>query len=81
GGPAPPAPRPGPPRGVGGGGGAPAGAQTMVAVCTEEDRAILGDLSSWPLRAIHPVLTTAQWQQVAQPPGTARASLRFVVTP
>lgn len=59
----------------------PAGAQTMVATCTEEDRSLLGDLSAWPLRAIHPVLTTAQWQQIVQPPGTARATLRFVVTP
>lgn len=59
----------------------PAGSQRMIAICTEEDRPLLGDLAAYPMRAIHPVLTTAQWDQLPRPPMTARASLRFEVMP
>lgn len=63
----------------------PAGPQTLVAVCAEDSRPALVDVSGLPLRAIYPVLSGAQWselQHTAQHrPGTGRASVAFEVHP
>ncbi len=63
----------------------PAGPQTLVAVCTEDSRPALVDVSGLPLRAVYPVLSAGQWsalqQTVQHQPRTGRASLVFQVQP
>lgn len=63
----------------------PPGAQTLMAVCTEESTSLLGNLSQYAQRAVYPQLNPQQWASLQaaaqQQPRSARTSVQYQVVP
>lgn len=59
----------------------PAGPQTLHARCEADGRASLSRFQGVLQRGVYPVLTLAQWHQVAQRPAVAQVRLAYTVRP